>query len=272
MLGVGARLGAFAMVLAGTFGTAYTVGEKLPGHSHTAGTHNHSLSLAGPLVPGYTYADYVLRIDQMTPPTATAPGSVTFHLEAPDNTTVTAWTLVHEADLHAMVLRPDLSGFRHLHPAIAADGTWQMEVPAPGPWQFTFEATPAERTDPVIVGARIDDGEPFEPSDVPAAADTVTVATLHGDLTITREDFNFWVEDATGTTPDGLEPYLGAAAHLVAMRQGDLAYLHLHPVGEVPGVFQFQGVLEPGATYRLFLQFGYLGEVISVAFTVEVPS
>ena len=99
MLGVGARLGAFAMVLAGTFGTAYTVGEKLPGHSHTAGTHNHSLSLAGPLVPGYTYADYVLRIDQMTPPTATAPGSVTFHLEAPDNTTVTAWTLVHEATM-----------------------------------------------------------------------------------------------------------------------------------------------------------------------------
>lgn len=32
---VATRLGAFALLLAGTFGTAYAVGEMLPGHSHT---------------------------------------------------------------------------------------------------------------------------------------------------------------------------------------------------------------------------------------------
>ena len=31
-----------------------------------------------------------------------------------------------------------------------------------------------------------------------------------------------------------LEPYLGAYGHLVALREGDLAYLHVHPGGE-PG-------------------------------------
>src|SRR5690625_5326218 len=31
-----------------------------------------------------------------------------------------------------------------------------------------------------------------------------------------------------------LEPYLGAFGHLVALRDGDLAYLHVHPHGEVP--------------------------------------
>ena len=31
-----------------------------------------------------------------------------------------------------------------------------------------------------------------------------------------------------------LQPYLAAYGHLVALRQGDLAYLHVHPDGE-PG-------------------------------------
>ena len=28
-----------------------------------------------------------------------------------------------------------------------------------------------------------------------------------------------------------MEPYLGAKGHLVALREGDLAYLHIHPEG-----------------------------------------
>ena len=36
------RLGLFALVLAGTFGTAYAIGEKLPGHHHGSGVHSPS--------------------------------------------------------------------------------------------------------------------------------------------------------------------------------------------------------------------------------------
>ena len=37
------RLGSFAVVLAGTFGTAYAIGERLPGHDHPTDkpTHDH---------------------------------------------------------------------------------------------------------------------------------------------------------------------------------------------------------------------------------------
>src|SRR3546814_3056298 len=31
-----------------------------------------------------------------------------------------------------------------------------------------------------------------------------------------------------------LQPYLGAYGHLVALREGDLAYLHVHPEGASP--------------------------------------
>lgn len=47
---VGSRLGAFALVLLGTFATSYVVGEKLPGHHHGGGGHTHSTSFVPPAV------------------------------------------------------------------------------------------------------------------------------------------------------------------------------------------------------------------------------
>jgi hypothetical protein len=77
-----------------------------------------------------------------------------------------------------------------------------------------------------------------------------------------------------GFTADGyvlvLEPYVGQAAHLIAIRQGDLAYAHLHPLDSAPGAYVFSGDL-PTGTYRLFLQFGYRGDVLTVPFTVVQP-
>ena len=63
-----------------------------------------------------------------------------------------------------------------------------------------------------------------------------------------------------------LEPYLAAYGHLVALREGDLAYLHVHPDGE-PG----DGTTKPGPSitffaevpsagrYRLYLDFKHGG-------------
>ena len=76
-----------------------------------------------------------------------------------------------------------------------------------------------------------------------------------------------------GAPVEDLEPYLGARGHLVALREGDLAFLHVHPdeAGEAePGRIGF-GVEYPSAgRYRLFLQFKHEGVVQTVAFTREV--
>ncbi|GGJ27025.1 hypothetical protein GCM10010121_042800 [Streptomyces brasiliensis] len=76
-----------------------------------------------------------------------------------------------------------------------------------------------------------------------------------------------------------LEPYLQAYGHLVALRSGDLAYLHVHPNGE-PG----DGTTHPGpdvsftatapsaGTYRLFLGFRHDGRVRTAAFTVRTDA
>jgi hypothetical protein len=54
-----------------------------------------------------------------------------------------------------------------------------------------------------------------------------------------------------GARPVQVEPYLGAFGHLVALRWGDLGFLHTHPVEEPAIVFD---VSYPSAGwYRLFL-------------------
>ena len=51
------------------------------------------------------------------------------------------------------------------------------------------------------------------------------------------------------------EPYLGAAGHLVALRDGDLAYLHVHPLDEVPaGPVRLRGRVPVGRPLRPVLR------------------
>jgi len=73
------------------------------------------------------------------------------------------------------------------------------------------------------------------------------------------------------------EPYLGAGGHLVALREGDLAFLHVHPTddehadeGAEPESVGFGATFPTQGRYRLFLQFKHEGRIHTVAFTQEV--
>lgn len=65
------------------------------------------------------------------------------------------------------------------------------------------------------------------------------------------------------------EPYLGAAGHLVAVRDDDTALADVHPLGDDD--LRFAADFPTPGTYRLFLDFAHGGEVRTAAFTVEVP-
>jgi hypothetical protein len=69
------------------------------------------------------------------------------------------------------------------------------------------------------------------------------------------------------------EPYLGAAGHLVALRDGDLAYLHVHPLDEVPaGPVRFAVDVPSAGTYALFFDFQVDGEVHTARFVLDVAA
>ena len=68
--------------------------------------------------------------------------------------------------------------------------------------------------------------------------------------------------------PVETQDYLGAKGHLVALRQGDLAFLHVHPD---ENRLKFMATFPTAGTYRLFLQFKTTdGRLHTAAFTQEV--
>lgn len=80
----------------------------------------------------------------------------------------------------------------------------------------------------------------------------------------------FEVRDSGETSR--LEPYLSALGHLIALRDGDLIYLHVHPEETNPtdGTIRF-GVLFPTpGRYRLFLQARPKGDLITASFDVRI--
>jgi hypothetical protein len=56
----------------------------------------------------------------------------------------------------------------------------------------------------------------------------------------------------------------------VALREGDLAFLHVHPTGGGSSQVTFHAVFPSMGRYRLFLQFAHAGRVRTVAFTAEI--
>ncbi|MCU1503214.1 MAG: hypothetical protein JWM12_2568 [Ilumatobacteraceae bacterium] len=280
------RLTVFGVVLFGAFGTAYAAGERLPGHRHPSGgakhatidesqPHTHDLTPR----PAATNVDgYELRLD----PVAADGHTLQYRVVGPGGAPVTAFLDNHGSKLHTVLIHSDLSGFQHIHPDLAADGTWRVTVPA-GAWHLVFDVWPAGAATNIVLATNTDDEVPTPSAPLPGADDAPTV----DGLTVRRNGLVFTISDADGTATTGLEPYLGAPGHLIAMRLGDLAYTHLHPsttstaMADMPGmtmpvadtpanVLTFTGSLTTG-TYRVFLQFGHDGKVVTVPYTVVIP-
>jgi hypothetical protein len=60
-----------------------------------------------------------------------------FRVHDQDGRPVTSFVTEHERELQLIVVRRDLSGFQHLHPTMAADGTWTtgLRLPDAGAWR-----------------------------------------------------------------------------------------------------------------------------------------
>lgn len=205
---------------------------------------------------------------------------VSFTIEDPDGEPVTEYDVEHEQDLHLIAVRRDFSGFQHVHPEMAADGTWTTELDlTPGAWRLfaDFKATGADALtlgNDLEVPGRLDPAAPSTTDSTTATVDGYTV-TLDGDLTAGEDAKLTLSVSRDGEPVTDLKPYLGAYGHLVALRAGDLAYLHVHPDG-TPG----DGKTDPGPDvvfyaevpsadrYHLFLDFKHEGVVRTAAFTV----
>ena len=189
------------------------------------------------------------------------------------------YTREHEKDLHLIVVRRDLTGFQHVHPRLdRASGTWSVDVDlTPGVWRVVADLVP-EGWEGITLADDVSVAGDFSPRPMPDDDRTDRIRTDAGTYTVALEGDTAPGASTVLTTRielDGepvtdLEPYLGAHGHLVAMRAGDLGYLHVHPEDGAagPGIDFATAFPEPG-TYRLFLDFKHRGTVHTAAFTVE---
>ena len=258
---VAVRLAAFVLVIAGSFGTAYGVGTKLPGNPESR-PHTHDTAAPSLVPPGFTVDGYVL----VTEADRSSASALALHVDGPDGNRITDFAESHGSRLHVVLVRPDLSGFQHVHPDIAADGSFVVPVDQPGNWHIVVDVLPVGAPGATVLATNVDDEVAVDEVALPAPDDEAQV----DGLTVTRDGLNFTVTSSNGAPAEGLEPYLGQPAHLIAICSGDLAYAHLHPMDGAATTFMFHDTL-PAGTYRLFLQFGYRGAVQTVAFTVVQP-
>jgi hypothetical protein len=186
--------------------------------------------------------------------------------------TVRDFDVEHEKRMHLIVARRDLATFQHLHPEQQADGSWSVDVRLGEAGSYRLFADFARDGQAFTLASdlRVDGRADLRP--LPSPGDT---AVSDGGYDVRLEAVEPHLgEEArlrSTITKDGVpvetEPYLGAGGHLVALREGDLAFLHVHPGDD--GVV-FDTTFATAGRYRLFLQFKHEGRVQTVAFTREV--
>jgi hypothetical protein len=215
-----------------------------------------------------------------TTPTLTAgtPTDFTFRITGPDGTPVTAFDEEHTKRLHLIVVRRDTTAFQHLHPTMDPDGTWRtsLTVPAGGSYRAFADFIPTAGP-PTTLGVDLSAAGDYTPATHPTSR-TAQVegyeVRLDGELTAGQDSPVTLTVTRDGVPVTDLEPYLGAYGHLVALRAGDLAYLHVHPDGSTaPGPqIRFIAEVPSAATYRLFLDFQHAGVVRTAEFTLPTAA
>ena len=181
----------------------------------------------------------------------------------------------HGERMHLIVVRRDLIHYQHLHPSLSADGTWTAPLALPEPGVYRAFADFAVGGRPLTLGVDLTAPGNLRFATLPdpgsvAHIEGYEVALDSGIPSAGAESPLIFRIAQRGQDIEGLEPYLGALGHLVALREGDLAFLHVHPTGGGGSQVTFHAVFPSIGRYRLFLQFAHAGRVRTAAFTMEV--
>ncbi|WP_449282144.1 heavy-metal-associated domain-containing protein [Leucobacter sp.] len=288
-----ARLGLFGLGLAAVFGAAFLVAgavvppsaveERIADASGDHGPHeNPAAGTAAAALPGLSLAAAGYRLSPIAAPQepGTA-GALSFSILDERGTPLTRYTEEHEKDLHLIVVRSDGAEFRHVHPEIGADGTWSV----PWTWQRAgsyrvfADFVPGDAEEGLTLSRSLDVGGGFAPErtrgDVREARAGDFDVSLEGDLLVGGGSTLTLRVSRDGDDVTGIQPYLGAFGHLVALREGDLAYLHVHPEGAEPQPGELSGPSVDFATeaptagrYLLYFDFRVGDEVHTAAFAL----
>lgn len=218
-------------------------------------------------IPPPIFGDYQLRTEYAA--ASATRGRLTLRISDPVNHQVVRTFLsVHERLLHVFLVSRDLTFFDHVHPSLADDGVFSVELTLPGPGMYalfvdgypalgtpqflqTQLVTPDYRGDIFVDRPRIrDEGDGSMVNGLAfRLAPTVWRAGQPARLSIA-------IADAAGRPVNDLEPYLGAAGHLLVVSADLTVGIHSHPAGAPSSgpTVSFDAAIPSPGIYKLWLQ------------------
>lgn len=282
----GVRLSLFAVLLAAVFAGAAVVGAAVnpsrsdagDGHARAgsdgigdhAADHDGDTKSSAEALPGLAVAQggYRLAVKRTAYERSARPQRLTFQIVNDRGDPVRDYDVAHEKRMHFIVVRRDFADFQHLHPRMRDDGTWTQRVTLAHGGSYRVFADFERGGEQHTVGTDVQVAGDFRAKALPAER---RIVRSDGGLEVTLRArdgrIGFEIRDEGVVVNDRLDPYLGAKGHLVALRQGDLAYLHTHAQG---GKLAFETTYPTAGAYRLFVQFSYEGRIHTAAFTQQV--
>jgi len=276
------KLAGFALALAVVFGGAALAGgavgpqrEQTPAaRSHGGAMEDdaHGATMVAQPVRGLAVSEggLTLRLARVSARHG-KPFDLAFRVVDHRGQTVRDFDVEHTKRMHLIVVRRDMTGFQHLHPTQSGDGTWSVPVTLRDAGSYRVFADFSVNGKPYTLADDIAVDGTLRSREVPAPVGSVSVDGLR--VTLTEGASRARAESQLGFTvsrrgkPVEVQDHLGAKGHLVALRQGDLAFLHVHPDEDS---LKFMATVPTAGRYRLFLQFKTEGRVHTAAFTQEV--
>ncbi|MFH9355131.1 hypothetical protein [Kitasatospora sp. NPDC017646] len=207
-----------------------------------------------------------------------------FTVTGPDGRSVTDFAELQTKRMHFYAVRSDLTGYQHLHPTMAPDGTWTADLAAldPGNWRlyasFTPNTGPRKGREFVLSRTLTVPGQ-ATPVPLPAVTDSTTAdgytVAVQGELTAGTPAPLTVTISKDGRPVTDLQPYLDSFAHLSIIHEDDQALAHLHPVTPVNAdhggpTLTFYALLGEPGNWRAYLQFKTAGQLHTAAITLHV--
>lgn len=295
-----ARLGLYGLALTIVFaGAGLTANALVPEQtvqnwtqettvSNHAGPHDAEPSETGSQAMAASSLGLGLAHDgfQLTevgaPGTLGTEGELSLTVTGPDGKAVTGYEPDHDKELHLIVVRADGQHFRHVHPERDAAGAWSIpwEWEAAGTYRIFADFVPAETGEGVTLTTSVHVAGDYAPEPPTEQVRSTTVdgfeVSVAGGLVANESATLTITVHRDGEPVTTLEPYLGAFGHLVALRDGDLAYLHVHPHGQEPKASEtsgpqitFEATAPTPGRYLLYLDFQVDGQVHTAEFVID---
>jgi hypothetical protein len=199
-----------------------------------------------------------------------------------DGTPVDHFEETHEKLLHFIAVDQGLTTFAHLHPKYEGNGVFTVayRFPAGGKFKLFADFTPSGGESQVSgAWVTVEGAQPAREELKPDDRAVKTIGGMTVELSVRGAEAGkdavlaYRLQDAaTGGDVSDLEPYMGAAGHVVVLSQDGERYLHVHPEDEQARgpEARFRTSFPSSGLYKAWAQFQRRGQVATVPYTIRV--